>query len=114
MRHSGLRNDLRFFSLQEWGDCRESLDQILSQEPVTAPERIVQVADEACDHIFDLLGSGLVHLGEAIQVYVTLMLNSRLFQIQAPWASKADANSLWELHQNDGMPREIADPNPVT
>jgi hypothetical protein len=65
-RHSGLRNDLQFFSLEEWRDCGESLNQILSQEPSTSPERIVEVADEACDHVFDLLGSGPVRLGEAI------------------------------------------------
>lgn len=63
---SGLREDTRFFALEDWRNQPVDLRAALTEAVGIRIERIVQAADQACDHVFDLLGSGPVSLGKQI------------------------------------------------
>ena len=63
-RPSHLRHDIRFFALNDWHQSREQLIEALLQNPDAAAAQVL--ANQACSHVFDLLGSGLVGLGPSI------------------------------------------------
>jgi uncharacterized heparinase superfamily protein len=63
---AGLREDLRFFGVDGWRKRKEELKEILTQDLGVRLESIRATADQYCAHLFDVLGSGLLPLGETI------------------------------------------------
>jgi hypothetical protein len=63
---SKLREDIRFFALTGRPGGKQELATVLNEVMGVAPAQICQIADQACDHVFDLLGSGPVVLGKRI------------------------------------------------
>jgi uncharacterized heparinase superfamily protein len=63
---SGLRNDIQFFGLDVWASRKPELAKILQGQLSFAPQELKESADQHCSHVFDLLGSGPVKLGEQI------------------------------------------------
>ncbi len=63
---AGLREDRQFFALQDWRDRKGELRRLLSQELKMPADHIRASGEKCCRHVFDLLGSGPVNLGESI------------------------------------------------
>ena len=63
---AGLRDDLRFFGVDAWRQRTEELKGILSRDLGIGVERMRAGADQYCAHLFDVLGSGPLSLGETI------------------------------------------------
>ena len=80
-RTLGFRQDISFFGLDEWRGYKEELARLLGEDLGVSAKAICDEADQACAHIFDLLGSGPVYLGEDIDWH-------RDFKSGARWDKK--------------------------
>jgi len=72
-----LGSSIRFFTLSDGNCTREELLRILEKELQISLTSICTKAEEECAHKFDLLGSGLVPLGEQIDWHRDFKANVR-------------------------------------
>ena len=63
---SQLRDDIQFFGLDEWRDRKQELKLALVEDAGISLAGLRGKADSYCAHVFDLLGSGPVRLGDHI------------------------------------------------
>jgi len=83
---------------------KQLLDEIISDLCPTVERHIIMVADQVCDHIFELLGSGPIYLGKQIDWHLDFKTGHRFDPDKyyadvrpAPYPGGYDIKVPWEL-----------------
>jgi len=95
---------LNFAKLAPWGEGGEVAPPVEIWAGKNEAKDIIALADRACDHVFDLLGSGPVHLGEQIDWQADFKTGfrwpERTHHLRMPWdrvPAGTDIKNPWEL-----------------